>query len=491
MKNLLFCCCIADPWKEVALNLQDSKKYKPVYWIGWPEDSENAIREDFPECIYHDINDAWKGIFPEELSEISTPQLDGFELSVYSSEELMAIKMMERLDPDQMSFSFNERQHFFRYLLRTWINILKEKEIELIIAPSIPHRVFDYALYIAADVLKIKFLTFKMTVWPGYNLPFYDVDFLPSIGQEAGMGIDPVVKKYVEKVNSSYQTAEPEYMKKQASEAGKGLIRRVLDYFLKYRLSSIPKLLNSSKIYWKKRGKTLQNSNYLKIEFFGAFIKGYRFKNNLKKYYESICDAYNRKEKYVFVALHYQPEETSCPSGKIFVDQVLMVEALSKHLPKNVSIFVKEHPSQFNPKMEGQTGRNLSFYQKLEKIDRVKFISTSINSFHLIDNSLAVATLTGTVGVEALVRGKSAIVFGTAWYESLSGVIKINKRQDLESMYEKIRRHSIDEDAILKGLTNIRNHSLKAYHYKGVKEKTAISKGETIENLSDLILNLD
>ena len=42
---------------------------------------------------------------------------------------------------------------------------------------------------------------------------------------------------------------------------------------------------------------------------------GRKYKNKLKIYYESLCTKINiKEEKFIFVALHYQPEETTCPS---------------------------------------------------------------------------------------------------------------------------------------------------------------------------------
>ena len=49
----------------------------------------------------------------------------------------------------------------------------------------------------------------------------------------------------------------------------------------------------------------------------------------------------------------------------------------------------------------------------------------NIDSFPLIANSKAVATVTGTVGWEAMVRRKPVLVFGLSWYEKYAGVLKI------------------------------------------------------------------
>ena len=110
--------------------------------------------------------------------------------------------------------------------------------------------------------------------------------------------------------------------------------------------------------------------------------------------------------------LHYQPEQTTCPCGDIFVDQKLCVELLLKHLPLNYKIYIKEHPSQFNRYLIGHSSRMSDLYNDLVKNERVKLISTDVDSFELIKHTKAVSTITGTVGWEAMVRQKPVIAFG-------------------------------------------------------------------------------
>lgn len=489
MKKTLVCCALADPWLAVTENLKKSNQLDTVYWIGWPEDKAKIELSEGINCTFHNINEAWKGIFPVEDELIHNSQLDGFELVEYSSEELMAIKMLERLDPDQKSFSFNERKDFFRHLLRAWLNILDEFEIEIVISPSIPHRVFDYALYVATKIRNIKFVSFKMTVWPGHIIPLEDIHQMPEIlVNSKSSEIDSQIDSYIAKINSSYKSAQPDYMKKQEKDASKNTIKRVLGYLRKYNVKAILNLFQDMPIYWKKKDSSIEKTRYLKIEYFYEVIKGFKFKKELNKYYEQICDDYNKSRKFIFVALHYQPEETSCPSGKVFVDQLLMIESLLKYLPKDVFIYVKEHTSQFNPKMEGQTGRYKEFYDSLKKFDRVKLISTKINSFELIDRSIAISTLTGTVGIEALIRRKCAVVFGTAWYEKITGVFKINTRVDLIDLYNNLQEYEHNKELLRAELNALKKSTIKAYHYKGVKQAAELGKEETINNLTNYFI---
>lgn len=482
----LYCCCIVNPWLEVAKKLKQ-KNIIPKYWIGWNDDNEGRIQKELPETTFHDIDLAWKGIFPEGIKDLDRPQLDGFELSTHTYEELMGIKMLDRLDPDQSSFTFNERQQFFRRLLRRWLNVLQVEKIQLVIAPSIPHRVFDYAIYVATKILNIEFLSFKMTAWPGKLLPVRDITKVPNIPEgheDSESEIEDQVRNYVARIQADYEQAEPDYMKKQQSEAEVNLYHRIARLFVKKNTELITSLFKPSTAYWKKKDKLIQDSVYTNLEKLIQKYRGIKFKNDLQEKYEALCTEPNFNDKYLFVALHYQPEETSCPSGNIYVDQSIMIEALLKAFPEEIKIYVKEHPSQFNPKMEGQAGRNDNFYHSINDFKRVQFISNTIESFELIDQAVSIATLTGTVGIEGLLRKKPVIVFGNAWYENLPGVFKIDSQEKLLNLSKNIlSKEYISVQKITQSLNSLYQFCISANHYKGINPKSSISNEESTRNL--------
>lgn len=486
-KNLLFSCCILDPWLEVAKSLADDG-HNIKYWIGWKHENLNEVSSSFPDATVQTIQDAWRGNFNNFDKGLAVCELDGDMLKSIAFEELMAIKMMERLDWNQQSFTFNERQSFFRLLLRSYLYILKRDNIDLIISPSIPHRVFDYALYVAAKILNIQFLTFKMTTWLGRLIPTMSITEIPLNDHLNIEGAESAVKKYIEKVSGDYTKAEPYYMIDQRK---KGVLSKIKEKFKKGGvLESTLWLFKQSETYTKNVNDDIhKNSNY---NFQEVYIKrkGISFKKKLYNYYESLCVSnINLREKYIFVALHYQPEETSCPSGGIYVNQDLMIETLLKNTPNDVLVYVKEHSSQFNSLMEGETGRNAEFYNRIKKNKRVRLISTNTTSFQLIDNAIAVATLTGTVGLEAIVRDKPVLVFGNAWYKSLSGVVLFEEKVP-NNFYEKILKEKVEKESVTKGLVKIYNSTIQAYVYAGYKERSNTAKEVAVNNLLDVIREL-
>ncbi len=150
-----------------------------------------------------------------------------------------------------------------------------------------------------------------------------------------------------------------------------------------------------------------------------GLIKSYgeclRFKYNYLKMRQNRVDF---SRNYIYFPLQLQPELTTSTLGGIFSDQILAIERLSSLIPKDWLIYVKENPKQ----LDGHRGSY--FFKRLSLIPNIRYISKDINSFDLIENSQFVATITGTVGWEAIQHGKVCVVFGKAWYQNFSGVVK-------------------------------------------------------------------
>lgn len=125
--------------------------------------------------------------------------------------------------------------------------------------------------------------------------------------------------------------------------------------------------------------------------------------------------------QYVYFPLHLQPELTTSslggPGGR-YSDQVSAIEQLSLLVPEGVWIYIKE-----NPKQTAQQ-RGPLFYRRLAALPNVRFVPTDLPSVPLIKSSIAVATIIGTVGWEALFHGKPVLTFGNAWYQSFQGITR-------------------------------------------------------------------
>ena len=119
---------------------------------------------------------------------------------------------------------------------------------------------------------------------------------------------------------------------------------------------------------------------------------------------------------FVYFPLQLQPEMTTASLGGKFRDQAYAIERISKILPPNVRILVKENPKQ------GAYMRGQMFFRRLARIPYVTIVPTWTDTHALTDRSEFVAAITGTVGWEAIRQGKPALVFGNAWFQTLPGV---------------------------------------------------------------------
>lgn len=134
----------------------------------------------------------------------------------------------------------------------------------------------------------------------------------------------------------------------------------------------------------------------------------------LKKYF--IKPDY--KKKYIFFPLHFQPESSTCVCAEKYEKQLYYIDSWAKSLPADTVLYVKEHYALLGHK-------KLNFYKELQKFPNVFLIDPWISARELIINSVAVTTLTGTAGFEAMLLRKAVFLGGNTVYENAPGVIKV------------------------------------------------------------------
>ena len=493
--NALYCCCIDTPWVEAAHILDREYGITPAYYIGWSDDGSN-IKKRYRDCYFQSVEDAWKGLgFPQLEYSVA---LDMNSLKNFGEEHLVSLRMMDRLDITRGNFPLAQREIFFYHLLRRWLVILKKFEIDILIFPVSPHRVFDYVLYIAGKMHGIKTIIFQMTPFSDYSyivedtnhLPIFIKDELRDLKSAKGELQDDIKKKILNLLDN-YEENIPSYMKENIEKSESYIIQYVRKIF-KVLLS--PKILfEADSSYYVQKEKLPYETDKTKFEANIYFLKNYLYLGRMKKYYESICDEITLllKKRFVLFALHYQPEETSCPTGGFFGDQVLLLSLLDAVLPEGVSILVKEHTSQFLPAEEGASSRFPTYYDEMKRVSsRVRFVSTSVDPFTLIDAAEAVVTISGTIGWESAIRGTPVLHFGRAWYECMPGTFRIDGKESLERAIEAIFAGELryDMEDIMAYHEKLSGFFISAVHYKAYEGRSRRSMAESAANLAEGIV---
>ena len=88
-------------------------------------------------------------------------------------------------------------------------------------------------------------------------------------------------------------------------------------------------------------------------------------------------------------------------------------------MPADTVLYVKEHYALLG-------NRKIAFYKELKKYPNVILIDPLVDTFSLIQNSVAVTTLTGTAGWEAMLLRKPVFLGGRIFYENAPGVIRVD-----------------------------------------------------------------
>lgn len=504
MKRVIYNTCVTDPWLDVAKKLYEEESFEPIYWIGYSYDhSRIEIPEVFPNITYQSTEDAWKCIFPKEIEE-KTPYyyVDIDFLREIASNELQAINMMNRLDFSSYDFNYLERERHFIKLMKSWLAVIDVYKPDMVISAVFPHRVYDYVLYLLCKKMSIPFLMFQYSMTSGriyclddftsmYNMLSKDYDKFMlkditwgDIPSEIRLARERVTK-------DNYIKAEPQYMKNN-----KDLDKKFSSTYGKVKRYIQRRHDKGDKLRWKNYNSCFKNKGVLFEEnyqtllgYFLAFNKAKRQKKELAGIYSSLTTKCSLAEKYIYFPLHYQPENTTSPAGDIYANQTLCIENVLKHTPESVYIYIKEHPAQFMSQFLGQTSRIKEFYLDLVKNKRIRLVPLGEDPYMLMKNSIAVMTVTGTVGWEAICNKKPVIIFGSVWYEKYNGVLRITDEKSSENIWPFIDRFKYEENNLLAYLMAFAKNSIRAYHYAGYKETANVSHDESVTNITNCILS--
>jgi len=490
--RIIYATSELDEWIEVAKQMDDKFALKPIYWITTPK-TTSSVSKAFPSVITQDYIDAVRGVYTNIDNFDYRISLDKVILEKYLCYEKVALKMMDRMDPTAYSFNSSERVQLYYDFLSYWINIITFLKPDYVLFSESPHALFHYILYAVCVENDIKILKFTPTHINGLTFLSSFIDKTPIDLEEQYSKLlkdcnnlnYEIATNYLASKRDNYQKALPYYMEDIVKKS------TILESMNKYKDKLIRFVRNRVFTAYKKGSSySLHDENIMKINLIYYKIRGLFVKYKLKKSYDKLAIKVDFNQPYIYVALHYQPEKTTSPEGGVFADQWLMIHMLSTLAPSDWKIYVKEHISQFSQKLYGEQGRNHDFYINIASLKNVQLLKSEINSFDLIDHSKVVATVTGTVGLESVIRGKPVFSFGYAWYKICKGVIDIKSSTDLQKAFNFIEDGYVinpeDVDAFLYAVEDI---SYLCYLNYGNKMGVSFAEEENIENLVSCLSN--
>ena len=397
--------------------------------------------------------------------------IDCIEIEKYSVVEQFFHRMCDTIDYDGSQFSGIERRRYFYDLLEYSLSILTEYKGKVIFTDN-PHSPHDVVFAMVAEQLGVDVFILRETHLRGRYFVQYGLrgkldltkDILKKLNIDSSSRKD--LEKFFEESSRKGYSLPSRYGFRRDHKVALNapsklyylfgyrlIFRLVLWALCVYRLIVITAKHAAKKIIHRQNTKIIYEiSDLLKIS--REELPKYSFTNidllkitvhgNLKKRYlrylysgyEFDEKSFNLAEKkYVYFPLHYQPEATTYPFGRYYIDQYIAIELLSQCLPDDYFIIIKEHPDTFNMSeqgwVRGDFSRDHYTYEKLSSIKNVIFAPMTIDPFLLIDHSLFVATITGTTALQAIIRKKCAVVFGDAWFRDFDGIYYTPDKENL------------------------------------------------------------
>lgn len=155
---------------------------------------------------------------------------------------------------------------------------------------------------------------------------------------------------------------------------------------------------------------------YSVTQYVMASIQSYLIQRRFESY--AIQPDYTKP--YVVFYLHDEPEAAVQGHENVVDSQLLMVRMLAESLPMGWKVYVKRHPDVEhmntayleNYVIPQVVFHSKLFYSKLISMKNVYLLSQNVSRTCLFENTKAVATIAGTVVLEAIDARKPVLLFG-------------------------------------------------------------------------------
>lgn len=391
-----------------------------------------------------------RGIADEFTRNLNAPKIE----SKYIKEIEKNYTYFKNLNLQLMSSQLTTRQYHFRNYATPftheqqvyWLQ-LNYKRVFEILDDFMPDMILDCddaelprtIINEVAYKRKIPYITMEYPRYEDYRLFTYQMGigvddyFINEYKKQYNREESELQKElqYVDKFRGKKQIMSEEYKNTITSKYEKDslyvILKRLYGYMIYFRNQD--KAGDNKRI--KKENTLLYSDSkkFMKYFFKEDFLRRKLYGKN--KYFENPVEG----EKYVYMPLHLIPESSTFVKAPIYVNELNIIEAISKSLPVNWKLYVKEHQA-----MLGERG--VEFYKAVKRLPNVRLVQ--INYYRdpkpWIINAEGVVTITGTGAYEAALLGKRALVFGDVPFGVIEGVQRVKSYEDLPDLLKNIDR---------------------------------------------------
>ena len=424
----------------------------------------NLVKETFKDSqVYRDID----FLAPEFVSRL---RCDKYALSESLIHENFKLENLFLDISDRFCYfpiSVRERKKIYIKNLLFWFLFFKENSVNCVFFNNSPHFGYDNVVYTMAKRFEVKTLYVERTFIKNRVLLKSDYeksDRIPG-NYKRNHAVNELIKSIDQNIYKGIFT-ENSWLK-----ASQGINKDVLIDFKRHEKLNITsygvqilhkakkfvKILVEKKIFvlfGRIFTRECPSALYMNGYGFNAlriFLLNWKDKRSVRKmfrYYNNNVSQVDYNRKYVFFAMHFQPERTTLPLGGAFNEQYNAINLLSKSVPTDWVIYVKEHPRQFTQRrliLKHKHFRSVCDYKKILSLKNVVLISAFEDVDRLIKHAQFSATISGAVGWQSLLQNKPCVLFGNPWYSPCESCFVVKSIEEYERCIQLIENKTAED----------------------------------------------
>lgn len=282
--------------------------------------------------------------------------------------------------------------------------------------------------------LQIKdiFVSNNFSFFIGSLIDNYTLDIIEKVCVEIGIPYISIVSHFIDGYSRFSSRGELVKINRDITEEEVDTVLSMLNqmsYKPSYEINKRKSILECHKYFYREKVKRYIFSaiKYLKRDIDNYHYNSIQFKGlkkseviDTKKSYFSKIDDISVSHNSVYLPLHFTPEATVdywCDNPQDALYERSIIDLIEKS-DKNINFIIKEHPAMFMK-------RHLEFYNNILKFNNATLLDPYESSNELIHKVKNVYVYTGSVGVEALIRGKNVISRTNNYYSGLTESVKI------------------------------------------------------------------
>jgi hypothetical protein len=378
------------------------------------------------------------------------------EIKKFERHEGLFLSLLSRFDINGKNYLNEEKAEIYYKLINFWLFTIRSgQKVDVSFSYYAPHDPSSLALYLVNKFEKIptifRDMPYVLNKYQFFSCSYSERCLMLGHGRSVQASLINQFDRYAFAVRVEDPSAVPI------------LTRRILDMTDRVRSDSILGVYRAIRGLFPISFRALLRGRFQRLPFHGTWWKvsryapgdpksdygdfGHRFAKIAYKIkvkmmqlkYRKRCEDHKKIRKFLYFAAPLQPEGATLPAALHARRLFPILKMISEALPENVVLAFKENPTLFSEiTFYSFHWKTPYFYDELAALGNVVFIRDDIPTLDLIDASVGVACVNGSVAFESVIRGKHCLTFAPNWYDGLDGIHRVNTPQGVRAAIGKM-----------------------------------------------------